>query len=119
MLFLCIYLISLSKNTYAGIVFGIGLSMKLNLVIAAPLIFIYFSKKNIQLAIKFFIITTLVFLMLNSPFLLSEGFQNLVLFNDKQSLLFNFYLSIGNLKLYIPVLFFTLLYFHFFSQKKD
>ncbi len=118
LLFLSVYFISLSKNIYASIVFGIALSMKLNLLICIPLVFIYYYKKSLYQSLMFLLIINATFIFINTPFLFSESFQNLVLFNSKQSLLFSLYLTIGNLKLYIPVLFFSLVYLHLFSQKK-
>lgn len=52
------------------------------------------------------------------PFLFSDGFIEMVLFNDKNSLIFDSAFAIGKLNLLLPILSILIIYMHFFNQAK-
>lgn len=114
-----IYFLIFKRYAISSIVFGLALATKLHIIIALPLILFYLYKMvNIKLLFKYLIISISIFFILDLPFLFSEGFHQMVLFNHKQSLLFDSFYNIGELKLLLPVAAILSVYMHFFNQNK-
>lgn len=103
----------------AGILFGIGLSIKMPVIFALPLLLIYLMKshKKVDL-LKYGIAVFLSWTVLVSPYLLSKGYQMLVFNNEDQYKLFDIFFEIDYLKIYIAPLFIALMYIHFFRYEK-
>ncbi|MCV6608589.1 MAG: hypothetical protein OIF32_10275 [Campylobacterales bacterium] len=96
-----------------------AIATKLHILVVIPLLFFYILKTHsIKESLKSIYTPLLILLILDSPFLFSDGFINMVLLNSKQSLLFDSYYQIGTIKLLLPVTAILLVYFHFFNQKK-
>jgi uridine kinase len=118
-LLVSIYFLTLEKIKISAIAFGLALSTKIHVLVALPLILFYiFKKLNIVQAAKYLLITFSILLMFDWPFMLSEGFINMVIFNPKQSLLFDTFYNIGSLKVLLPISAILLVYMHFFNQNK-
>jgi uridine kinase len=114
-----IYLLMLNKYNYSSIVFGLALATKIHIIIALPLIFFYLYKnKNIKVAFKYIVIALSIFLLLDLPFLFSDGFIQMVLLNPKQSLLFDSFYNIGSVNILLPIASILMIYLHFFNQEK-
>lgn len=114
-----IYLLILNKYTYSSIVFGLALATKIHIIIALPLIFFYLYKiKNIKIAFKYIAIVAGIFLVLDLPFLFSDGFVRMVLLNPKQSLLFDSFYTIGSVSILLPIASILMIYLSFFNQNK-
>ena len=113
-----LYLIN-KKYIVSSIFVGLALSTKFHIIVAVPLILFYLYKsENIKVSIKYFFISISLFLFLDFPFLLSDGFYQMVILSPKQSLLFDSFYKIGELKLFLPVAAILSVYLHFFNQKK-
>lgn len=114
-----LYLLNQKKLIFSAIMVGFALATKLHILIALPLIVFYIYKiENFILAVKYFIISIAVLLTIDLPFLFSDGFINMVLLNQKQSLIFDSFYQIGEIKLLLPIASILMVYFHFFNQKK-
>jgi uridine kinase len=114
-----IYLLVNKKLLFSSILVGFALATKFHIVITLPLIFFYLYKlENIKVAAKFVLISFCILLMLDSPYLLSEGFLQMVILNPKQSLVFDSFYNIGEVKLLLPIAAILSVYFHFFNQNK-
>jgi uridine kinase len=119
LLFLGIYSLTLDKLRQSALLIGLALATKLHILVALPLLFFYLIRKHkINDVIIYFSIVIGVFIFLDFPFAFSEGFQQMVLFNPKQSLLFDSYLNIGKLKFLLPIASIVMVYIHFFNQKR-
>ena len=102
-----------------SIFLGLALAAKLHILMAAPLLFFYILKKeSLKKSILYIGFSFVILLILDSLFLNSDGFLKMVMFNSKQSLLFDSYIKIGELTFLIPVAGITMVYLHFFNQKK-
>lgn len=114
-----IYLLIINKFNYSALVFGLALATKIHIIIALPLIFFYLYKiKNIKVAFKYVLISLIIFLLFDLPYLFSEGFVKMVLLNPKQSLLFDSFYSIGSVSILLPIAAIFMIYLHFFNQDK-
>ncbi len=113
-----LYLIN-KKYIVSSIFVGLALSTKFHIIVAVPLILFYlYKRENIKVSIKYLFISIFLFLFLDFPFLLSDGFYQMVILSPKQSLLFDSFYKIGELKLFLPVAAILSVYLHFFNQKK-
>lgn len=114
-----IYLLINNKFNYSALVFGLALATKIHIIIALPLIFFYLYKiKNIKVAFKYVLVSLIIFLLFDLPYLFSEGFIKMVLLNPKQSLLFDSFYSIGSVSILLPIAAIFMIYLHFFNQEK-
>jgi len=114
-----IYLLINNKFNYSALVFGLALATKIHIIIALPLIFFYLYKiKNIKVAFKYVLVSLIIFLLFDLPYLFSEGFVKMVLLNPKQSLLFDSFYSIGSVSILLPIAAIFMIYLHFFNQEK-
>lgn len=119
LLFIGIYYLSVKNLKYSMIFVGLSLATKIHIVIALPLLFFYVYKNfSIKDAIVYIIGAVSIVVFFDMPFLFSESFQVMVLFNDKQSVIFDSFYQIFELKLLLPVSTILMVYFHFFNQKK-
>ncbi|NQV78127.1 MAG: uridine kinase [Lutibacter sp.] len=107
------------KYKYSSVLFGLALATKIHIIIALPLIFFYLYRvENTKVAIKYILLSSIVFLLLDLPFLVSDGFIQMVLLNPKQSLLFDSLFNIGAANLLLPIAAILMIYLHFFNQNK-
>lgn len=119
LLFISIYKLNLNKIKFSALFFGLALATKFHVIIALPLILFYLYKKyNFNASVKYILISGLILLLIDLPFLFSDGFIHMVLLNPKQSLIFDAFYSIGTVKLLFPVFVISIVYLHFFNQKK-
>lgn len=118
-LMLGIYFISTERLRYSALFVGLALATKLHILIALPLLLFYlFKQYSFKEVITYVFITLGTLLLLDLPFIFSDGFIYMVLMNPKQSLLFDSYYKIGKLELLLPISSILMVYFHFFNQKK-
>lgn len=104
-LFTSFYFLRNDKPLASSMFYGLALSTKLHVLAAFPLIIIYlYRSKKLGHVVNFAFISMAVYLAMVFPYFNSEGFQALVIANPKQSRLLEVYASIGNLKLYMPIL---------------
>ncbi|MCT7433176.1 hypothetical protein N5T66_07740 [Aliarcobacter cryaerophilus] len=114
-----IYFLVLKRYIYSSVCLGLSLATKFHIIVALPLIVFYLYKTtNLRNIGKYTFISLLIFLVFDLPFIFTEGFQQMVLFNHKQALLFDSFYNIGELKLLLPVAAILSVYMHFFNQNK-
>lgn len=119
LLFLSIYLLTKNKLIFAAIVYGLTIGTKHHTLIALPLILVFLYKNYSFKDLTYFVaIFVSVFLAAVSPFLSSHGFFYLVYNNPKQTLIYDSFILIGELKLYLPLLLAGILYLRFFAYHK-
>ncbi len=119
LLIIALYYLLKDRLLLFSILLGLALATKLHILMVVPLLSFYILKKySLKESLKYISIAFGVLLVLDLYYLSSDGFLQMVLFNSKQSLLFDSYLEIGKLTLLIPVAGITLVYLHFFNQKK-
>lgn len=119
LMFISVYFLTLKKIRTSALFFGFALATKIHVIIALPLILFYLYKNvNLNIAVKYSIISLLVVIAFDLPFLFSDGFVQMVLFNPKQSLLFDAFYNIGSLKILLPIAAILVVYFHFVNQNK-
>ncbi|ARU49520.1 hypothetical protein [Sulfurospirillum diekertiae] len=110
-----IYFLMSKRYTFSSILLSFSLATKFHIIVVLPLILFYLYKttslKNIY---KYLFVVIIIFFILDLPFLFSDGFINMVLFNHRQSLIFDSFYSIGEIKLLLPVAAILSVYMHFF-----
>ena len=118
-LFLAFYYLKKAKIYQASVIYALALSIKMNVILLLPVFLTYIYKcfKKINIFYSFIIIA-LIYFSISYSYIFSEGYQKMVLFNEKQNLLFNLILPLGNIKIYIPVALGILIYLRFFAYKK-
>jgi len=121
-LVLSIYFLTIDKLMISAVAIGLAMSIKFNVIAALPLMVIYIlkNKKDIKrINILYFAsIPVVIYLLIASPYLLSEGYYKMVLKNPKQMMVFDTVYYIGNLKLYFPILAVMILYGRFMIYRK-
>ena len=118
---LMLSLLYLRKEKFVmfSVFLGLAIATKFNILMVLPLLFFYiFKKYSFKESIQFISISFTALLALDLLYINSEGFMQMVMFNSKQSLLFDSYINIGELTFLIPVGAMTIVYLHFFNQKK-
>tara|TARA_B110000503_G_C7157477_1_gene417987 strand:- start:1202 stop:3205 length:2004 start_codon:yes stop_codon:yes gene_type:complete len=119
LLFGSIYFLTIQKIRTSSFFFGLAVATKIHVIIALPLIAFYLYKKFSLLEVtKYFLLSLIILLFFDSPFIFSEGFFYMVIANPKQSLLFDTFYKIGGLNLLFPIAIIILVYLHLFSQNK-
>jgi uridine kinase len=119
LLMLGIYFLNNDRLRTSSLLVGLALATKFHVLVALPLLLFYLQKKyNFKEVIIYFSISIGVLFFFDLPYIFSEGFKQMVLFNPKQSLLFDSYINIGKLELLLPIASIILVYLHFFNQKK-
>lgn len=104
-LFASFFYLKNNKFIPSYILYGLALATKLHVLAAFPLIVIYlYRNRKFEQVINFCIVAMAVYLLFVFPYFTSPGFQHLVMANPKQSRLFEVYATIGELKLYLPIL---------------
>jgi hypothetical protein len=104
-LFASVYYLRENKFLKSYILYGLALSTKLHVLAVFPLFVIYlFRNKKFEQAINCGIVSMAVYLLFVFPYFNSAGFQHLVMANPKQSRLLEVYATIGDLKLYLPIM---------------
>ncbi len=110
LLFLSVYLLTKRNCITSALVFGLAVCAKLHVVAAFPLLLIYLLKTHkLRGVMTFLFIAPSVFLIIVFPFW-TEGYQQLVLNNSKQTLIYDSYIAVGNLKVYFTVLLVAIFY---------
>lgn len=103
----------------SSILFGLAISCKIHVLILLPLILFYiFKRTNVKNTIIFFFSCLIIFLLIDLPFLFSEGFYNMVLFNEKQSEIFHSIMNFGSISIVMPVFCIAIIYYDIISKEK-
>lgn len=119
LLFWSVILLIKKKGLQASIIFGLALSTKFHVLAALPLMAIYqYRNSNIQNVFYLITIPFVIYFSFSMPYILSESYQKLVLFNLEQSYLTQVFFSINKLELYVAPLAVMIICMRFSFYKK-
>lgn len=114
-----IYLLIKDRVLLSSMILGLALATKFHVLVIIPLLILFvFKRYSFQKTFFYSTIPFLVLFLFDLPFIFSEGFLHMVMFNPKQSLIFDSYYDIGSLRILLPILSILIVYFHFFIQRK-
>lgn len=114
-----IYALVKERVVLSGATLGFALATKFHVLVVIPLLILFVFKRNtFQKAIIYSIIPFLILFLFDLPFIFTDGFLQMVVFNTKQSLIFDSFYEIGSLQILLPILSICIVYFHFFIQRK-
>ena len=119
LLFLSFYYLKKHKIFQSAVIFGLASCVKMNVVLFLPIFIIYSLKitKKIKVLISV-LIMTIIYFLISYPYIFSQGYQNIVLMNSKQNLMFDLYIQMGDIKIYVSLFIASLIYLRFFAYKK-
>lgn len=108
-----LYFLFKERLILSSFILAASVACKTNIILAVPFFFIYLvvkkvDYKNIAACVLLFISTIFV---INIPYIFSEGFHHMVLFNNEQSKIFDVSYSFSSDRLFyfIPAVYFVLL----------
>ena len=119
LIFASFYLLKSNKIWAASLLYALACCFKMNSVLLLPIFAIYLLKSHhlLKTICSMFLIFV-IYSAISAPYIFSEGYQHLVLMNDKQNLFFNIKIAMGNVVVYIPLLCLLFIYLKFLSYKK-
>ncbi|MEY8205382.1 MAG: hypothetical protein RPR40_09935 [Bermanella sp.] len=119
-LFLSIFLLSKRLYVFCALVAGLAISTKFHTVAALPLMAIFlFNQGKYKETAYIVLIPIVVYLGLTFPYFSSgEGFNEMVVHNKKQNMIFDSFLQIGHVKIYLPILMACIIYLRFSAYRK-
>jgi uridine kinase len=104
-LFSAVYFLRKHDTLKSALLFGLALATKSHVVAALPLCITYiYRNQKPKMAGLYLVCSLLMLIFWVYPFLSSPGFQAIVLHNPKQSQIFESYISIGSMHIFLPVL---------------
>lgn len=105
LLFAGVYFLRKHETLKAALFTGLALATKSHVAAAVPLFLIYiFRNQKSRMALLFLAVAAAVALFFVAPYLVSPGFQAMVLHNPRQSQILESYISIGSMHIFLPVL---------------
>ena len=108
-----LYFLFKEKFIIASIILAAAVACKTNIILAVPFFFIFLFAKKVRFEKLSFcaLVFLSTFLLINSPYIDSEGFLNMVFLNSKQNQIFDVFYSFTPDKLFyfIPAIYFVLL----------
>ena len=119
-LFISFDLFFKNKIFLAGIVFGLAISTKTNIVLILPfmLYFLLLKEASLKSIVNYSICVATSFCFINLPFLFDLSFYQIVFFNSQQARVLDSFLSIGDIKIYLlPLAYLLLLSLDSFQSK--
>lgn len=121
-LFTSIFLLSKKLYFYAALVSGLAISTKFHTIAALPLMAIYlFNQGKIKEAVWMMVIPLLMYLGFAYPYISGDaggGYNELVVQNEKQNMIFDSFFLVGEVKIYLPILISAIIYFRFSAYRK-
>ena len=118
-LFASVFLLKEHKLWLSMLVYGLALALKTNVVLVLPIMLIYILKEyGFTRTLKYAFGAAAIYLAIALPYICSEGYQKLVLFNQKQQLLLDLFVSIGDVKIYLSLFILLIVYLRFYFYKK-
>jgi len=119
-LFLAIFLLAKRYYVWAAVIAGLAISTKFHTVAALPLMAIYlFSKGKYREMGLMITLPLLIYCGFTYPYISDgEGYQNLVMHNQKQNMIFDSFVAVGNVNIYLPILMAAIIYLRFSAYRK-
>lgn len=103
----------------SAILFGLALSTKTHIFLAAPLLILYLYKtEGIKSALRFSIISLGLFMLFILPYINGGAYWHMVMQNSKQAMIFDSSYAISSNKIYLPLFAMFVVFMHFFNQHK-
>ncbi len=119
-LFASIYLLTKKYYVYSALVISIAVSTKFHTIAVIPLMIIYLiNQGKFKEALYFALLPVAVYLGFAFPYIdSSESLLNLGMPTDKQQLIFDSYISVGQAKVYLPIILIIAIYLRFAVYRK-
>ncbi len=119
-LFSSVYLLAKRYYLYSAIFAGIAISTKFHTVAALPLLAIYLLNQGKYKETAYMVLIPIaMYTGLSLPYLSSgEGYEELVMQNEKQNMIFDSFFAIGTVKVYLPLLAAAIIYLRFAAYRK-
>lgn len=118
-LFLTFYLLKKQRLYWAALCLGCAISVKFHVAAAVPLLFIYVLRNfSLRQALTFIAIPGVIYAFFILPYMMSDGFYYMVLRNPKQMMLFDVFVNMDSLTVYLPIIVLFMTYGRFFTYKK-
>lgn len=119
-LFSSIFLLSKNHYLFSAIIAGLAISTKFHTVAALPIMAIYLMNKGkFKETFVMIIVPLLVYCGFSLAYLDSgDSYGQQVIQNEKQSLIFGSYFSVGSAKVFLPLLVAAVIYIRFSAYKK-
>lgn len=103
----------------AGIVFGLALSTKIHVLVALPIMAWYtYQKSGLNKTLQLICPPLLVFLLFSLPYIFFPAYLQDVILNNKQSLIYDSFIQVVDLKIYLPIAVILAIFFRFFCYPK-
>lgn len=119
LMFFALKLLTEKKLFWVVLLLAAAISTKFHTVAILPIVCIYlFNKKKYREAACMAVFPLAIYTLLISPYMTSDGYQSLVIHSEKQQLIFNTFLEIGKLKVYLPILVALFIYLRFLTFQK-
>jgi uridine kinase len=113
-----INLLSRQKISASVVLMGLAISLKSHTLLALPLMMIYaYRNFSLRSSLALGVFPLLIHLGFALPYL-SEAYSSLVLFNQKQAMIYDVFYKIGNEKIYLPIFAILAVYVRFFLLRK-
>lgn len=120
-LFLSLVLLFKDENLLSSIILGMGIATKTNVLLALPFVAIFVWRNNsLKEAMKYVVVTALVYVALLAPFLSSPGFHQMVFSASENFRMFdlNIPLNFNDITLYVAPAAFLIMFFTVASYAK-
>jgi uridine kinase len=119
-LFSSVYLLAKRYYFYAAILAGIAISTKFHTVAALPLFAIFLLNQGRYKETAYMLLIPIaMYVGLSLPYLSSgDGYEELVMKNEKQNMIFDSFFAIGSVKVYLPILAAAIIYLRFAAYRK-
>lgn len=119
-LFSSIFLLSKKHYLFSAITLGLAISTKFHTVAALPIMAIFLlNKGRIKQSFTMMIVPIIIYLGFSAPYLEGgDSYGQQVLQNEKQSLIFSSYITIGSAKVFLPLLVAAIIYIRFSAYEK-
>jgi uridine kinase len=117
--FLAAHHLSHRKPYLSSVYFALALCTKFYVVAALPIFLVYISKNySFKTSVRYILVPVFLYGILASPYFLSNGYQELVLFNPKQMLIYDSTFKIDSYAIYLPIFSVLMLYARFLYYPK-
>lgn len=113
------YTLKKRSPVVSGVLMGCAAATKFHTIVAFPMLAVFLWKNQSGRSMLTFVLSAVgLWSIVESGYVGSEGFQQLVLFNQKQFLWHDVILSIGERKVYLPVLAMSSVLAYFLSFRR-
>lgn len=116
-LLVSMYYLVKDRTFLAAILFGLAISTKSHVIAILPLLLIFVWKKSNR-SLLYFSVIPLIYYIISSPFIFSEGFIQYVFKNKEQIQILNTVFPISGINIYLSLFVVLIIYIRFTVYKK-